>query len=256
MMDLQDTLKNSYIEWLKNNITTKNIDGVIEITSPLLDRHNDFLQIYVVPTDGKLFKLTDDGYIISDLKASGCDIKGSKRRKEIFRMILNGYGIQSDGEELFVLANLDDFPQKKHLLLQAMLSVNDMFLTSRSVVQSLFYEDVENFLIDKDIRFTDNVNFTGKSGFIHKFDFVIPRSKNGPERIIQTINNPSRERSESLLFAWNDTKDTRKEGSTLYAFLNDKDKNLNKEIISAFTRYDVKTILWSKKNSYIDELSA
>ncbi|MCK8487294.1 DUF1829 domain-containing protein [Paenibacillus sp. MBLB2552] len=254
MQLLKDQLINTYLGWLKQNITL--INDAIEITTPLMDRHNDFLQIYVVPQGDKL-KLTDDGYIISDLIQSGCDIHGSKKRKEMLQTILNSYGVtKSDKDELFVEATMDTFPQKKHMLAQAMLTVNDMFLTTRMNIQSIFWEDVENFLIMNDIRYTDNVIFTGKSGFSQKFDFVIPKSKQMGERIIQTINNPSKSKAESVLFAWENIKNTRKSDSSLYAIINDAEKTISSDIISAFKQYDVRTILWSGRRQYINELSA
>jgi hypothetical protein len=253
---LDQQLKNAYLNWLNQKITLRDLNGVIEITSPLVDRHNDYLQIYAIPKENGII-LTDDGYIISDLLMSGLDIDSTKKRKEIFQTILNGYGVQrSEKDELFVEATIDDFPRKKHLLLQAMLTVNDMFMIARPNVQSIFLEDVEAFLIEYEIRYTDNISFTGKSGFSHKFEFVIPKSKFRPERIIKTINNPTRESSEQLLWAWSDTKETRKSDSTLYAILNDSDKPINTDVINALNRYDVKTILWSQRVKYIDDLSA
>ncbi len=83
-MQLKDQLKDSYLGWLKENISFKDIDNAIEITTPLMDRHNDYLQLYVVPNGDKLC-ITDDGYIINDLLLSGCDLHTSKKRKEMLQ---------------------------------------------------------------------------------------------------------------------------------------------------------------------------
>ncbi|RKD21000.1 hypothetical protein BEP19_15060 [Ammoniphilus oxalaticus] len=255
-MDLQGKLKSSYLDWLNERISLRSINGAIEITSPMLDRHNDFLQIYVVP-DGDAFRLTDDGYIINDLLMSGCEVDSTPRRKEIFQLLLNGYGVQrSDRDELFIKADIGDFPQKKHLLLQAMLSVNDMFMVARPHVQSIFLEDVENFLLDNDIRFFENINFSGRSGYSHTFDFGIPKSKASSERLIKTINHPTRDASQALLWAWSDTKEARKGDPTLYAFLNNSDSTIKNDVIDALSRYDVKTVLWTERDKYISELTA
>ncbi len=50
------------------------------------------------------------------------------------------------------------------------------------MVLSLFYEDVVTWLDLHEIRYTPKVKFTGKSGFDHLFDFVIPKSRSSPER--------------------------------------------------------------------------
>ncbi|WP_431090105.1 DUF1829 domain-containing protein [Paenibacillus sp. 8b26] len=255
-MQLKDQLKDSYFGWLKENISFKDIDNAIEITTPLMDRHNDYLQLYVVPNGDKLC-LTDDGYIINDLLLSGCDLHTSKKRKELLQTILNSYGVKrSDKDELYVESTIDTFPQRKHMLVQAMLTVNDMFMTTRMNVQSIFLEDVEDFFIKHDIRYTDNVIFTGKSGFTQKFDFVIPRSRSKGERLIQTINSPIKSKAESVLFSWEDIKNNRKADSQLLTFINDSEKKIPAEVLGAFNQYEVKVILWSKKEQYLDELIA
>ena len=174
-MNTQVNFVESYVNWLKTSIHQKELNGYYEITTPFLDRHNDHLQIYV-KQNGDKYILTDDGYILSDLMMSGCDIH-SPNRQNILQTILNSLRIKNEGDSLIIEARAENFPQKKHLLLQAMVSVNDMFMTAQPRVANLFLEDVEQFLDLKEIRFTPLVQFTGKSGFIHNFDFVIPASK-------------------------------------------------------------------------------
>ena len=64
------TLVEAYLAWLRDRISVAEIDGVCEITTPFLDRHNDQLQIYV-EREGDRLRLTDDGYVIGDLQSSG-----------------------------------------------------------------------------------------------------------------------------------------------------------------------------------------
>ena len=176
-----DNLVASYLNWLKDKITSTDINGVCEITTPFLDHHNDRLQIYV-QKQGQGLRLSDDAYIISDLEISGCQLD-SPQRRQLLQTILNGFGVREEDGELFVEASAEDFAKKKHALLQAMMTVNDMFMTSKHRVASLFIEDVQRFLEDHDVRYTPDVEFTGKSGYIHKFDFVIPKSRQQPERL-------------------------------------------------------------------------
>jgi hypothetical protein len=79
---------------------------------------------------------------------------------------------------------------------QSTLAVIDLFFLSVPMAGSLFYEDVTAWLDQHDVRYTPNVKFTGTSGFDHLFEFVIPRSRQQPERILQTINRPSRDTAE------------------------------------------------------------
>jgi hypothetical protein len=181
-------LLDNYINWVKDKTILREIEnnpGWFEITTPNLDRHNDYLQIYV-KKEGDSFIISDDGYTINDLLDSGCEINTPKR-EEILKSTIMGFGVNMEHNMLFVKTSSEKFPLKKHDLLQAMLAVNDLFYLSQSSVRSLFFEDVEKWLNESDIRFIPKIKFTGKSGYDHLFDFVIPKSKKYPERILQII---------------------------------------------------------------------
>jgi len=254
MIDECKDLINAYIEWLRQRITIEEINGVCEITTPFLDRHNDHLQIYVKKANGG-FILTDDGHTITDLKLSGVEFTTEKRKRTL-QSILNGFGIRLIEDELIVEANHDNLPQKKHNLIQAILSINDLFVMASPMVASIFREDVERYLQLNEVRYTPSVNFTGRSGFVHFFDFVIPASKVKPERILRVINRPNRQNITSLIFSWTDTKEVRPPNSTAYGVLNDTEQPVNPNLISALTEYNIKAFLWSRREDYIKELAA
>ena len=83
------------------------------------------------------------------------------------------------------------------------------------------FEDIVAWLDLEDIRYSPKIKFTGKTGYDHMFDFVIPKSRIQPERIIQTLSSPKKDSAEALVFKWLDTRETRPVDSKLYAFLND-----------------------------------
>jgi hypothetical protein len=247
-------LVNGYLTWLNESISLRQIDEWVEITTPFLDRHNDYLQIYVRKDNGG-YVLTDDGYILEDLKMSGCKID-TEKRQTLLLTTLKGFGVQNDRGVLTIKTTEKSFPQKKHNILQAMLAVNDLFYLSEPIVASLFYEDVVAWLDEIEIRYSPKVKFTGKSGYDHLFDFVIPKSRQEPERILQTINNPNRAQAEMLSFSWIDTKDVRAPDSKAYAILNDKERRIPEEVPTALENYGVLPLKWSKREQYIPELIA
>lgn len=248
-------LINAYIEWLGQRIGVQDISGVCEITTPFIDRHNDYLQIYIKWSDSGLV-LTDDGYIIKDLRLSGCDFT-TEKRQQMLNAILNGFGVRLQGDELIVEARPENFSQKKHNLIQAMLAINDLFVIAAPTVVGLFREDVERYLRTHDIRFTPSVKFTGKSGFDHFFDFVIPASRKKPERVLRAINRPNRQSITTLIFAWAiDTREVRAPDSTAYGVLNDTENPVSSDLISALHQYGLKAIPWSRKEEYLGELAA
>ena len=105
-------------------------------------------------------------------------------------------------------------------------------------------------------RYSPKIKFTGKTGYDHMFDFVIPKSKKQPERIIQTINNPKKDAAEALVVKWLDTRETRPPESRLYAFLNDSNITVSQSVIEALYSYDAKPALWSEREDFWSLLAA
>lgn len=250
-----DALIENYFNWLKDNTSTKLVnDTWSEITTPYLDRHNDCLQIYAKKEDNNII-LTDDGYIINDLESSGCFLD-SPRRIEILNTTLRGFGVSRDNNQLIVNTSIDNFPQKKHDLIQAMLAVNDLFYLSKPQIQNLFLDDVVSWFDENDIRYVQKAKFTGKSGFDNMFDFSIPKSKKYSERLVQTITNPTKDNSLNLVFKWLDTKDERPTESVLYALLNDTDKAITSQVNEAFSNYGINVMPWSEKENFKELLAS
>lgn len=247
-------LMDEYVAWLRSRTTLRQVDDWIEITTPYLDRHNDYLQIYARRQNGS-YILTDDGFILDELEQSGCKLE-SPKRSAILQMTLNGFGVKLVNGALEVRASKDDFPLRKHNLVQAMLAVNDLFYLASPMISSLFLEDVVSWLDENEIRYTPNVKFTGKSGYDHLFNFVIPKSRKKPERILQAINRPSRDEAQAAAFAWFDTKEVRASDSRAYAVLNDAEREIPPAVLDALQSYEVRPIQWSRRDAVVEELTA
>lgn len=236
---------NGYAEWLKSEISFEKFGEYYEITTPYLDSANDYLQIYV-RQDKDDVCFTDDGATLNNLMMAGIQITGS--RKERMEKILTQYGVKVQDGAIVAKSSVMTFPQKKHLFVQAILRIDDMFSLSKTKITSYFLEDVQQFFQQHEIYYTDNVQFTGVSGFTHSYDFLLQRSKNKPERLCQAVNNPNKTNVGNVLFAWNDTKPSRKNSdSQLIVFLNDQN-DIPKGVEDAFINYDAKVIKWSEKD--------
>jgi hypothetical protein len=247
-------LLDDYQTWLRDKTTIRLIEDWVEITTPYLDRHNDCIQIYAQKTDGG-YLLTDDGYTITDLEQSGCKLD-SRKRQELLQLTLNGFGVQTRHQALEVHASPENFAMRKHNLVQAMLAVNDMFYLAMPMVSSIFYEDVVAWLEEHEVRYTANVKFTGKSGYDHVFDFVIPKSRQQPERIIKAINRPNRDTAQVVAFSWIDTKEVRPSDSKAFALLNDSEHDVSSTVLDALRNYNVTPVAWSQRHVAAQELAA
>ena len=162
-----------------------------------------------------------------------------------------------NNEALEVHASPENFPLRKHNLIQAILAVNDLFYLAKPVVESLFFEDVIAWLEANEIRYTPKVKFTGISGFDHLFDFGIPKSpRKQPERILQAINRPTRDSAQTFIYAWNDTREVRPPASKAYAVLNDLEQSISGGVLDAFRNYQIHPVQWSHRGDVVTELAA
>jgi len=243
-----------YLDWIKHNSSQVAIGNYSEITTPFVDAHNDQIRFYISKVNGG-YLLTDDGYVINDLEMCGCDIK-SKKRKQLMMQIAEAIGATIQNDCIVIEASDHDIARKQHIMIQAMLKISDMFLTTSSRVKGIFMEEVQAFFEQNDIRNTPSVMLMGHSGLSHQFDFVIPASRKMPERVITAINTPSKQSIESALFAWNDVAKTRKAESRGYIILNDQKKKASEDLFRAIQNYDLKAVAWTARDSFVEELAS
>ena len=243
-----------YVAWLRRGIQADSINGVCELTTPFLDRHNDHLQIYVARSGDKI-RVSDDGYVLADLEQGGLEITTPKRG-DILTATLNGFGVRNEGRELFVEASPSNLGQRVHSLVQAMLAVNDMYVLAQPRVASFFWEDVRAYFDERDVRYSPRVKIPGKSGFDHAIDFVIPKSRLRPERLVQAINAPTKNTIAGYLFALTDTREAREAASEAYAFLNDMERAVGGDVLEALEAYRVVAVPWSAREDHLAELAS
>jgi len=248
------SLIDEYTNWLRDNISVAQLGDAYEVTTPFLDRHNDHLQIYVRQETSRTL-LSDDGYVIADLRQSGCALD-SEHRKRLLTSILNGFGVQRDGDEIFAVSHNGDFPQRKHALIQAMLSVGDLFATAQGHVKSLFLEDVAAYLESIGAPAFPDFQLVGKSGFQHKFDFALPKSANAPERLVRAVNRPNKDTALLVIAAWNDVRASRSADSQMYTVLNDSETKVPGEVVDALKQYDIIAVPWSQRMDHKVKLAA
>jgi hypothetical protein len=247
-------LVNAYVDWLRRGLSAESVGEACELTTPFLDRHNDHIQLYAVRRNGSII-LSDDGYILSDLRASGLELTTPKR-KGVLETALRGFGVQLDGNRLQIEASPRNLGQRVHSLVQAMLALNDMFVMAQPRVASFFWEDVRGFLDGHRVRYSPRVKLAGRTGYDHAIDFLIPRSPEAPERLVQAINAPSKNTIGNYLFVLGDTRDARGEEAEAYAFLNDRDREVGGDVLEALEAYQVKPALWSRRDEFAGRLAA
>ena len=246
------TYIDNYLKWVKDNTVEEQLpDGWTEIATPFMDRHNDGLIIYAKEDRGEIL-LSDDGYIIGDMEMSGVAVG---RRQKAIVQFFSSYGVEiTDNKELQIKATRHNYPVKQHLMLQAMMAASDMFVPSKhgTSAGTIFLDDVNKFFDKNDIFPTPNVQFTGKSGYVHKVDFVIPKARKHPERFVYAINKPDESKVISAIFRWNDIRQIRDLTTSMLAVLNDSSK-VPDDAMAAFSNYTAIPVRWSSISNHVDD---
>lgn len=235
--------KTDYLNWLKQEMQYNQVGNYVEITAPFLDSMNDYIQIYFMEKSGIIY-FSDDAYTINNLEARGISFNAAKKAQ--MKKILQMYGASLKDREIVKEAASADFAKSKHLFLQAVLRINDLYMNVRSKSRNIFTDDIKEYFRTEDIYCTEDVQFTGKSGFLHSYDFLLQRTKNMPTRLCAAMNTPRKQSMENILFSWTDTLQAREDGSELIVFINDEDK-VQPGIEEAFSSYNVKTIKWTER---------
>lgn len=252
-----DEIINEYLRWVRDNTFARTLSdgGVCAVSTPFLDRHNDHVEVFLKKSNGNI-RISDHGYTIADLKMSGFEISTPKR-EQILKTTLNGFGVHVGQEnELYVDATAQNIGQKKHYFLQAILAVNDMFNLAQETVYSLFKEDVENYLRANEVFFSKDIKITGKSGFDHNIDFLIPPIRKHPERLIKAINSPKKDPIMSAIMAYSDITQVRETPTRQFVIYNDAERTVSSDVIAALVNYEIKPIAWTTRNEYLGEFSS
>lgn len=249
-------LVNSYVDWIKKGISLREVgDGWHEVITPFLNHRNDMIEIYLRKESNGSVLISDAGVTLSELKLSGIDIDRSGKRTKELEVILRSFGIsKTKNNELTAKATTKNFPQIKHRVIQAILSIDDLFVLSKPKIESFFIEDVMTFFELRDVIFVRDTTFIGKSGFSHKFDFTLPKIKQRKEFAIKAINTPRKDRIESVMWMLEDTRLVRPDTEGLL-ILNDE-REISSEIRRALGEYNITYFEWSKREDNIPKLVA
>lgn len=249
-------LKLLFEQWNRKQLKFEDFSDFIEITTPFVDMHNDYIQLYFTKEKNGKYKLSDDGYIISELSILGVDINTARKRKEYFNNTLKIFGVSFDDQtdELYVIFDsIEEYPKKQHNLLQCITRISDMLLTARNTVAKIFLDEVSSYFEEQNVLFTPNLGFIGKTGNQQTFDFVIPHTKKKKEKLIQTVNSPTADNYTATLFSFIDVQEVRP-NSEFIVIANDMNTPIADKFSSSLASYNVATLAWSKKHKWINDL--
>ena len=256
------TYIDNYEKWLFDNRNISKTKEPVVVNSPCLDRHNDYFQIHIKKQGNKEFLISDDNYTVDDLEMSGCDVTGVDKPMLNYLAGRNGAAIGKNNN-IYAVAFLEDLAQTKHDVLQAMLSINDIFYIEKNTKPMLFNSEMVKWLVASEIRFISQFKVEGVSGINHFCDFVIPKSQQSGERFLFACNCADRAFINNLAYLWNDIAPNRDNGSKCYIFVNDENKMYmdkfkdSQAVCNQLEAPANMTIIpWTKRSEFLPDLIA
>jgi hypothetical protein len=247
-----NNLMNDYYAFLKEKtlVTASTSSDWVEISTPFVGLFNDTVDIYAKKEGNKII-LSDDGNTLRDLELSGLEISRSPKRKEILDRILINYGVRISNDELTTEATERDFPQKKLNLIAAISETADMYYLARHTVSSVFREDVKAYLDEQELIYTPYFISKGSTGLEFTFDFQI--AYRNTEIVIKSFNSINKMNLPHFLFTWEDIKKVREQQTQKeligLAVINDVDREVSEEYLSALDSKGAQHILWSQRHN-------
>ncbi|MDP3468878.1 MAG: DUF1828 domain-containing protein [Daejeonella sp.] len=251
-MNWINALMEDYYAFLKEKtlVTANNSSTWVEISTPFVGLFNDTVDIYAKKEGNKII-LSDDGNTLRDLELSGLEITRSPKRKEILDRILINYGVRINNEELTTEATERDFPQKKLNLISAISETSDMYYLAKHTVASVFREDVKAYLDEQELIYTPYFISKGSTGLEFTFDFQI--AYRNTEIVIKSFNSVNKMNLPHFLFTWDDIKKVREQQTQKeiigLAVINDIDREVSDEYLSALDNKGAQYILWSQRHT-------
>ena len=127
--------------------------GTTQVRAPLFHEDGDMVDIFLSEpaNGGQTIRVSDEGMTLMRL-SYGYDIN-TESRQRVFERLLAENGVGHENGKLFIDARLDDLCPSVLQFAQTVAKVSSMQYFQREVIQSMFYELLEEFVLEKLSRF-------------------------------------------------------------------------------------------------------
>ncbi|KAA9302088.1 MULTISPECIES: DUF1828 domain-containing protein [Aerococcus] len=245
-------LIDNYIEWYKSKIQINELKKADEIITPYTNHLNDRIPIFIIWHNDKTLELTDDGMTLDELDMMGLNYS-TETRQQILTNIVKKYSLNLQDNILTTKKiEIKDFPQKKHDMLQAILSIYDLLNLNESNTRSMFKEDVYSFFFEHEFGGNIEPNFTGSSSIHYQMDYSLGATKSRPNIMFQFIRKPVFDNIVSQKFIYEDLKNESqfRQHGLKFVLISEVDK-ISERNQTAANEADVEIIPFSHQNELL-----
>jgi len=250
---LNSSLVDDYVNWLRKQYHVNKLGNSEEIITPFTNSIGDNITIYVSPNPDGSITLTDDFDTLGDLEMMGINLSVPTREKYL-KNILKDYEIECVDKELFITGDKIDFPKMKQDLVEAIIHIDDLFMTRKENVSNIFKEEVYNYFDKNDFGGLKTYKPYGASGNDYVVDYTIPQKNDRPFRFINFTNTSSFSNIATAGAMYGDIsngQDYNLNNSEFIIIYNSEQSNPSGKSINIAAQYNLKLVPWDDKKKIL-----
>lgn len=118
--------------------------NIWQVIMPFYHEDGDMVEVFITPIDNSIYRICDYGLTLMRLSYSYELDTPNKER--IFNTIISSYNIQNDNGNLYIDIEEDHLYPALMQFIGTILKISNMRLYKREVVQSLFFEMLDEFI--------------------------------------------------------------------------------------------------------------
>lgn len=241
------------IRELNKYFTCEEFENFILVDTPFEYPDGDPIQLYFFRDSNGKIVLSDFGETLSYLLINRFDPFSSKRREKVLNQILRSVNIKLKNGELRI-ENPTDVAASIIKLTEACLRVSDLIFSHRMRGAPAFKEQVSSFLLENNVRFTEDFYEEGSTGSKYRIDFYLYVE---PPSLLQTLSSRSEGYADILVSKtftmWYDLKE--KDGQYRYLTLIDDTRDVWKPTKLELLKRVSNVYYWSKKEELLEDIA-
>jgi len=254
-MNCEDIIR-EYLKYLNGCFIVESTEGGCIIQTPYLSPDNDSIYIYITKHNDE-YTISDQTQAMEYLFLQGVDIASKSRRSAYLGTILNGLNVGMHEDELYINTSLENIADGIFRIIEAIRSVQSLYLTKRSRSYMDFREEVAIWLDSYQIESYRKRTFIGVSQEPIVVDFVIPRTKIEKEPVFMYAlhsENPGYAESISskTIVAWLELKEAKIEFTSVCVLDDSVEKDVWIRPYSILSRRTDYVSFWENREELLD----
>lgn len=172
----------------------------------------------------------------------------TESRLAVLKDILNQFGIERNGDELTLTSDTADFADAKNRFLQAIIKVGDMSMLANPMCRRILQMTFVCSLMRTTYGMWKTFNSVASLVCCARMTLCCRSRVNSRNDSAHLLRGLPSDSFPVPYFSWEDTQAARKTPSELVVvFLNDSDRRIDNQLITALEKYNAYPIKWSER---------